>query len=108
MRVTIWASSLEHTVSSRREGDSDLRAPREAGRQLELLDVPSRRIAEQPAILATELRRTLVPDLIRCARRVHRPCQHQPPSFLEPELLLVLQRTHRGYRLEVRVERRRA
>ena len=67
-------------------------------------DIFGRRTPEETAVLPAELRRTQVADAVARVARVHVLKQHQPPRFVQPEHLLVLQRAHRGHRLEALVE----
>src|SRR5204863_4634553 len=57
-------------------------------------DIALRRRAEQPTVLATELRRAFVPHTPARAARVEVLVQHQLPRLLQAQLLLVLQRAH--------------
>ena len=61
-------------------------------------NILGRRVAEKAAVFSTELRGADVPDVAARRTRVHHGGQHQPPCFLKPQHLLVLQRAHRGDR----------
>src|SRR5438132_8614712 len=67
-------------------------------------DVPHRRLAEVPLVLAVEVRGIVVTDSVAGFRRVEIFAEHQPPGFLKPQLLLELQWTHRRHGSEVRME----
>src|SRR5438876_3112226 len=67
-------------------------------------DVPHRRLAEVPLVLAVEVRGIVVTDSVAGFRRVEIFAEHQPPGLLKPQLLLELQRTHRRHGSEVRME----
>jgi hypothetical protein len=59
---------------------------------------------EEPAVLATELRGTLVANKASSVTRVNILVQHQLPRFLKSQLLLVLQRARAGDRAEMLAE----
>ena len=61
---------------------------------MQVLDVAQRWRTEQAAVLATELRRTLVADLERGGRGIQALRKHQLPCFVQPQSLLELQRAH--------------
>src|SRR5438445_4259876 len=67
-------------------------------------DVPHRRLAEVPLVLAVEVRGIVVTDSVAGFRRVEIFAKHQAPGLLKPQLLLELQRTHRRHGPEVRME----
>src|SRR5207247_10464863 len=82
-------------------------APTPSSRRRELAhspDVPQRRLAEVPLVLAVEVRSIVVTDSVAGFRRVEIFAEHQPPGLLKPQLLLELQRTHRRHGSEVRME----
>jgi hypothetical protein len=68
--------------------------------------VPTRRLAEHTSVLAAKLRGTFVPDLEGSHRSVKPIPEHQSPSFLESQSLLVLERTQTRHPFEVEVEGR--
>src|SRR6185369_13026064 len=70
----------------------------------QIRDVPQRRCPEQTVVFTAELGRALVADLKRCGRGIQALCQHQPPGFLQAELLLELQRAEGGNGPEVVME----
>ena len=57
------------------------------------------------AVLPAELARAFVSDRKRGLCGIEPLHQHQNVSMLQPELLLVLERAHRGQRPEVMVKR---
>ena len=57
-------------------------------------DILTRRLTIEAAVLPTELRGTQVADALTGVRRVQALKQHQPARLMEPENLLILQRTH--------------
>src|ERR1041384_5733588 len=59
------------------------------------LDVPHRRLPEKSTVLATELADALVSDFVRRAGGIDPVHQHPLARCLQPQLLLVLQWTHR-------------
>lgn len=61
---------------------------------MQAFDVAQQRRAEQAAVLATELGRTLVADLNRGGRCIQSLREHQLPCFMLPEPPLELQRAH--------------
>lgn len=67
-----------------------------------------RRGAEQLLVVAAEVRGVTVADAVAGARRVQLFAEHQAARLLEPDLLLELQRAHRGDGLEMVVEARDA
>ncbi len=67
-----------------------------------------RRRAKQPLVLAREVRGVAVPHAVPGAGRIEPLAKHEPPGFLEPQLLLELQRAHRRNGLKVLVEDREA
>src|SRR3712207_2274124 len=71
-------------------------------------DIAQRRRAEEPLVLAAEVRGVVVAHAVAGARRVEALTEHQPAGLLQPQLLLELQRAHRGDLLEVVVEARGA
>src|SRR5216117_3498589 len=78
------------------------------GRAAQPLDVAQGRLAEEPLVLPAEVRRIAVTHPVSGGRGVDIAGEKQPPGLLQPELLLKLQRAHRGDRLEVVVEARNA
>jgi hypothetical protein len=87
---------------------SNRRRARWLGIELDRRNVPARRGAEHPVVLATELRRALVPDAERRLRRVQALPLHEPSCLVQPQPFLVLQRAQARHRLEVPVEPRQA
>ena len=71
-------------------------------------DIAGRRASEETRVLATELRRAQIADAVARITRVHLLEQHQSSCFMQPEDLLVLERTQRGHGLEALVKRRGA
>ena len=63
-------------------------------------------LAKQAAVFTIELTRTLISNGKGHARRVNAVGEHPCPRFLQPDLLLVLKRTHRRDRPEMMVKRR--
>ena len=57
-------------------------------------NVPHGRLAEETAVFAIELRSAFVADLKSRAGGIKTIVQHQAPGRLEPELFLILKRTH--------------
>src|SRR5439155_1261224 len=72
------------------------------------LDVSNGRLAEKLPVFPGEVRRLLVTHPISGPRGVHVAGKEEPPGFLQPKLLLELQRAHRCDCLEVVVEARDA
>lgn len=68
------------------------------------LCVPTGRFAEQPLVLAAELRRTLITNAPAGGCCVEAGSHHETPDFLKSKLLLELKRAHGGDRLEVMVQ----
>lgn len=64
-----------------------------------------RRRAEQAPILPVELRGAFVADTVAGGGGIEQVDEHQPARFLQTQRLLILQRAHRGQRLEVLVQR---
>ena len=60
------------------------------------LDIANWRLAEEAAVLAIELAYAFVVDFIRRRSSVNSVHQHALPRCLKPQLLLVLERAHRG------------
>lgn len=71
---------------------------------MELWDIPHRRIAEQPSVLPAELRHALVADAKCRGAGIDGFDQQQTAGFVEPDLLLVLQRAQPGDGGEVMVK----
>jgi hypothetical protein len=71
---------------------------------LDLLYIPKWRGSKETAVFAGELGAADIADVIRRSRRIHRLDQHEPPSFLQTKLLLILKGGHVGERLEMVVE----
>src|SRR5262249_55229978 len=59
-------------------------------------DIAHGRLAEEAAVLSVELADTLVADFVSCTRCVHSIHKHPLSCPLQPQLLLVLKRAHRG------------
>src|SRR5262252_5011106 len=59
-------------------------------------DFTYRRIPEQPAVLAAELRRAFIADTAAYGSDIFSFVSQNAPRFLEAKLLLILQRTHAG------------
>jgi hypothetical protein len=74
----------------------------------QLFHVAHRRCAEEPLVLAGEVRGVAVPHVVAGACGVEALAEHQTAGFLEPQLLLELQRAHRGEHPKVVVEVRDA
>src|SRR6202046_4015278 len=72
-----------------------------------LLYIPKWRGSKETAVFAGELGAADIANVIRRSRRIHRLDQHEPPSFLQTKLLLILKGGHVGERLEMVVEPRR-
>src|SRR6266545_5690425 len=68
------------------------------------LDVAHGRLTEEPLVLPAELRRIVVADPVSSGRGVEVAGNEESPGLLQPQLLLELQRAHRGDRLEVVVQ----
>src|SRR5690606_41931541 len=71
-------------------------------------DLPARRSTEETSILATELRCALVTHAMSGGRGIAAFEEHEPACLVQTDLLLVLQRRHRGHRFEVMMQRRDA
>jgi hypothetical protein len=69
-------------------------------------DIAQRRGAKEAAILATELRRALVPDLKCRRRRIEALREHQPSRLVQTQPFLILQWAHGRQSTEMIVERR--
>src|SRR6185295_13852249 len=72
------------------------------------LHIAYRGLAEEPLVLAAEVRGVVVAHPVPGARGVEPLAQHEAARFLEPQLLLKLERAHRRDGLEVIVEAREA
>src|SRR5215216_27727 len=72
------------------------------------LHVAHRRLTEDTLVFPIEVRGVVVPHTETGARRVEMLAEYQPAGFLEPRVLLKLQRAHRGDCLELGVEPRDA
>ncbi len=70
--------------------------------------IPHRRLAEEAAILAVELAGALIAYFKGRARRVQPFGDHPSARRVQPQPLLILQRTHRGQRAKVMVQGRDA
>src|SRR5215204_2629855 len=70
--------------------------------------VAHRRCAEEPLVLPVEVRSVRVAHAVAGACGIEILTEHETAGLLEPHLLLELQGTHRGERLEVVVESRDA
>ena len=68
-------------------------------------NIPHRWLAEKTAIFAIELADAFVSDLKASTRRVQTIQKHVAPRCLQPKLLLILKRTHRGQPAEMMVQR---
>ena len=66
-------------------------------------NVPHGRLAEETAVFAIELGGAFVPDLKSRARSITAAVEHQASSRLQPELFLILKRTHRRQHPEMMV-----
>jgi hypothetical protein len=55
-----------------------------------LLYIPKWRGSKETAVFAGELGAADIANVIRRSRRIHRLDQHEPPSFLQTKLLLIL------------------
>src|SRR5205823_158092 len=77
-------------------------------RRAQPLHVPHGRLAEQPLVLAAELRGVVVAHPQAGAGGIQVLAQQEAPRLLEPELLLELQGAHRRDRLELVVKARDA
>src|SRR5579885_2582966 len=64
------------------------------------------RLPEEAPVLAAELADALVTDLVCRTRGIEPIRQHAPPRFLQPELLLILERAHPRQCAELVVQRR--
>jgi hypothetical protein len=71
----------------------------------ESFDVAHGRLAEETAVLTAELAYAFVTDFVRRTRRINPIRQHPLSCRLQPELFLVLDRTHRGQCPKLMVER---
>ena len=78
------------------------------GADVQPSDVASRGLAEQAAVLAAELGRTVISHCITGRRGIGHLTQHEATGFLRPELLLVFQRAPGGDGLERVVQPGRA
>jgi len=67
-------------------------------------DVFGRGIAEESGVFPAELRGAHVANTVARATRVNALKEHQPPSLVQPEYFLILERAHRGHRFEVLVK----
>src|SRR5579863_3669794 len=74
----------------------------------QLCDVAKRRRTEEPAIFAAELRGAVIPDANRYRPDISAVLEEQPACLVQPQLLLILERTQRRDVLEVMMERRHA
>ena len=63
-------------------------------------DFTYRRIPEQPAVLAAELRGAFIADTTAYGSDIFSVVSQDAPGFLETKLLLILQRTHACYLAE--------
>src|SRR5882724_11979150 len=70
-------------------------------------DLDAWRRTEQAPVFAAELRRAFVADTMPGGGAFDSVGKHQPPRFVQPQMLLVLQRGHRSDRLEAVMQRRR-
>src|SRR5437870_3961248 len=68
------------------------------------LHVPYRWLAEVALIFAAEMGLVVVADAVSGFAGIEVLAEHQPPRFLEAQVLLELQWAHCGHRLEVGVE----
>ena len=68
-------------------------------------NIPHRWLTEKTAVFAIELADAFVSDLKACTRRVQTIQKHVAPRCLQPKLLLILKRTHRGQPAEMMVQR---
>src|SRR5690606_1001897 len=75
------------------------------GPRTQAFQIPARRLTELPAVLAAELAGTVVADREADPGDVATVVQKAVASLLKADLLLVLQRAHRGHRLEVPMKR---
>src|SRR6266508_2298715 len=74
----------------------------------QMFHVAHRRRAEEPLVLAGEVRGVAVPHAVAGACGIQPLAEHETAGLLEPQLLLELQGAHRGERPEVVVEARDA
>src|ERR1700722_11629742 len=70
-------------------------------------DLDAWRRTEQAPVFAAELRRAFVADAMPGGGAFDAVGEHHPPRFVQPQVLLVLQRGHRSDRLETMMQRRR-
>ena len=59
-------------------------------------DIAHGRLAKEAAVFSVELAHALIADFVSCACGVHPIHKHALPCPLQPQLLLVLKRAHRG------------
>src|SRR5947209_11244322 len=76
------------------------------GTRSKVANVPHWRLPEEPAVLAIELAGALTSDFKGGAGRIEAGSEHPRASCLQPQLFLILQRTHRGQHAEMVVQRR--
>jgi hypothetical protein len=67
-------------------------------------DISHRRLAEETAVFAIELAHTFVADFVRRACGIYPIHKHPLPCSLQPKLLLILKRAHRGQCAELMVK----
>src|SRR5262249_36047433 len=65
----------------------------EAAGRIPVADFAHRRISKQPAVLAAELRGTLIADTAAYGSDIFSFIPQEAPRFLQTKLLLILQRT---------------
>jgi hypothetical protein len=68
-------------------------------------EYPASAAGRKTAVFAIELADAFVSDLKACTRRVQTIQKHVAPRCLQPKLLLILKRTHRGQPAEMMVQR---
>src|ERR1039457_5521754 len=68
-------------------------------------DIPDGGLAEKSAVLAIELAGTFIADLECGTGGIETAIEHALPGYMQPELLLILQRAHRSQRSELVVQR---
>jgi len=109
---TSWSGCLRHSANCRpRFPSASWRSRHVAGPEPLLPqsgDVFGGGTPEETAVLPAELRRTQVADAVARIGRVHPLKEQEPPGFVQPQHLLVLERAHRGHGFEPLMECRRA
>ena len=105
IRTNFWVA--DHSAA--RRSDSVLkitnRLHRPSSRRAKRPKIPHGRLAEEAAVFAVELAGTFVSDLKGRTGGVQTVREHAFPRCMEPKLLLILKRIHRGERPEMVVQR---